>query len=184
MMTTSRFAAALAATLSFCPQAGLAADFTVASDAFASGTVQPAQFADSMGCTGGNLSPDIRWSNAPEGTKSFVVTIYDKDAPTGSGWWHWVVVDLPAETTSLAEGAGSGAAALPEGARMMPTDIGASGFLGACPPEGPEHDYTITVKALGIEKLPVPDDATPAMVGFVSNMNALATATISARGKR
>jgi Raf kinase inhibitor-like YbhB/YbcL family protein len=183
-MTTPRFIAAFAATLSLCPAAGHAADFTVTSHAFASGTVQPAQFSDIMGCTGGNLSPDIRWSNAPAGTKSFVVTIYDKDAPTGSGWWHWVVVDLPADANSLAAGAGNGKAALPQGTRMTPTDMGAPGFLGACPPEGPEHDYTITVKALGIDKLPVPDDATPAMVGFVSNMNALAIATISAKGKR
>jgi Raf kinase inhibitor-like YbhB/YbcL family protein len=183
-MTISRFTAAFAATLSLCPQAGLAADFTVTSQAFASGVVQPAQFADIMGCTGGNLSPDIRWSNAPVGTKSFVVTVYDKDAPTGSGWWHWVVIDLPADANSLAAGAGNGKAALPRSTRMTPTDMGTPGFLGACPPEGPEHDYTITVKALGIEKLPVPDNATPAMVGFVSTMNALATATISAKGKR
>lgn len=183
-MTTSHLIAAFAATLSLCPLAGHAADFTVTSHAFASGTVQPAQFSDIMGCTGGNLSPDLRWSNAPAGTKSFVVTIYDKDAPTGSGWWHWVVIDLPADANSLAAGAGNGKAVLPHSTRMTPTDMGKPGFLGACPPEGPEHDYTITVKALGIEKLPVPDDATPAMVGFVSTMNALATATISAKGKR
>ncbi|MCO5150961.1 MULTISPECIES: YbhB/YbcL family Raf kinase inhibitor-like protein [unclassified Shinella] len=183
-MTTPRFVAALAATLSLCSPAAQAADFTVTSKAFASGTVQPPQFANIMGCTGENLSPDIQWSNAPEGTRSFVVTIYDKDAPTGSGWWHWVVVDLPAGATSLAAGAGSGKAALPAGARMTPTDMGTPGFLGACPPQGPEHDYTITVKALGIDKLPVPDNATPAMVGFVSTMNALATATLSAKGRR
>lgn len=182
-MTFSRLLAALAATLSLCPLTAQAADFTVTSDAFASGTVQPAQFSDIMGCTGKNLSPDIHWSNAPKGTKSFVVTVYDKDAPTGSGWWHWVVIDLPADANALAAGAGSGKAKLPGGARMTPTDMGMPGYLGACPPEGPEHDYTITVKALGIDKLPVPDNATPAMVGFVSNMNALATATISAKGK-
>lgn len=183
-MIPSRFTAALAAALALCPAAGRAADFTATSKAFASGTVQPAQFSAIMGCTGGNLSPDIQWSDPPEGTKSFVVTVYDKDAPTGSGWWHWVVIDLPADTAALAEGAGSGRADLPKGARMTPTDMGAPGFLGACPPEGPEHDYTITVKALGIDRLPVPDDATPAMVGFVSNMNALAIATISAKGRR
>lgn len=183
-MTSTRLLAAFAATLSLCPLAAQAADFTVTSNAFASGAVQPAQFSDIMGCTGENLSPDIRWSNAPAGTKSFVVTVYDKDAPTGSGWWHWVVIDLPTDANSLAAGAGNGKAKLPDGARMTPTDMGAPGFLGACPPEGPEHDYTITVKALGIDKLPVPDNATPAMIGFVSNMNALATATISAKGKR
>ncbi|MGD9477608.1 YbhB/YbcL family Raf kinase inhibitor-like protein [Shinella sp. G-2] len=183
-MTNTITKAALAAALCLCPLTSRAADFTVSSEAFASGTVQPAQFADIMGCTGKNVSPDIHWSNAPAGTKSFVVTIYDKDAPTGSGWWHWVVVDLPADATGLAAGAGNGEAALPKGARMTPTDMGTPGFLGACPPEGPEHDYTITVKALGIDTLPVPDTATPAMVGFVSTMNALATATVSAKGKR
>ena len=106
-MTNRTAAVALAATLALCPLAGRAADFTISSEAFASGTVQPAQFADIMGCTGANVSPDIHWSNAPAGTKSFVVTVYDKDAPTGSGWWHWVVVDLPADATGLAAGAAS-----------------------------------------------------------------------------
>ena len=133
-MIPSPFIAALAATIALCPAAGQAADFTATSKAFASGTVQPAQFSAVMGCTGGNLSPDIEWSHPPKGTKSFVVTVYDKDAPTGSGWWHWVVIDLPADATGLAEGAGSGKADLPKGARMTPTDMGAPGFLGACPP--------------------------------------------------
>lgn len=164
--------------------AAFAAEFTAESKDFASGKVAQAQFAGIMGCTGKNVSPDISWSNAPEGTKSFVVTIYDKDAPTGSGWWHWVVANIPASTTSLPAGAGTDASQLPKGALMTPTDFGAPGYGGACPPEGTEHDYTITVKALSIDKLPVPDTATPAMIGFVSNMNALAVATVSAKGSR
>ncbi|WP_349437889.1 YbhB/YbcL family Raf kinase inhibitor-like protein [Pararhizobium sp. A13] len=177
-------ATAVFAGVSMVAGAAFAADFTVTSSDFASGKVEQAQFWNAMGCTGGNISPEISWSNAPEGTKSFVVTLYDKDAPTGSGWWHWVVVNIPASATSLPAGAGSDAGKLPEGAIMTPTDTGAAGYGGACPPDGTEHDYTITVKALGVDKLPVPDDATPALVGFVSNMNTLAVATISAKGSR
>lgn len=161
-----------------------AAEFTAESKDFASGKVAQAQFAGIMGCTGKNVSPDISWSNAPEGTKSFLVTIYDKDAPTGSGWWHWVVANIPASATSLPAGAGTDASRLPKGALMTPTDFGVPGYGGACPPEGKEHDYTITVKALSVDKLPVPDTATPALIGFVSNMNALAVATVSAKGSR
>lgn len=162
----------------------LAADFTAASGDFASGKVAQAQFANGFGCTGGNISPDVSWSNAPEGTKSFLVTLYDKDAPTGSGWWHWVVMNIPADATSLKSGAGSEAGQLPQGAVMTPTDTGLPGYGGACPPPGTEHDYMITVKALSVDKLPVPDNATPALVGFVSNMNTLAVATVSAKGGR
>ncbi|KQS99193.1 MULTISPECIES: YbhB/YbcL family Raf kinase inhibitor-like protein [unclassified Rhizobium] len=161
-----------------------AADFTATSNDLASGKVAEAQFANVFGCTGANVSPDISWSNAPEGTKSFLVTLYDKDAPTGSGWWHWVVANIPADATSLKSGAGSEAGRLPQGAIMTPTDTGMAGYGGACPPEGTEHDYTITVKALSVDKLPVPDNATPALIGFVSNMNTLAVATVSAKGSR
>ncbi|MBP1861152.1 YbhB/YbcL family Raf kinase inhibitor-like protein [Rhizobium herbae] len=179
LMTTAVFAMASlgANTVS-------AADFKVTSSDFASGKVEQAQFANGMGCTGKNISPEISWSNAPEGTKSFVVTLYDKDAPTGSGWWHWVVTNIPASATSLPSGAGNGAGQLPKGALMTPTDAGMAGYGGPCPPKGTEHDYTITVKALGIDTLPVPENATPALIGFVSNMNTLAVATISAKGSR
>ncbi len=161
-----------------------AADFTVTSPDFAGGQVQQAQFSAGMGCIGRNLSPAISWANAPEGTKSFVVTLYDKDAPTGSGWWHWVAIDIPADVAALDGGAGSDTSKMPAGAVTIANDAGQRGFGGACPPEGEVHDYTITVKALSVEKLPVPPEASPALVGFVSNMNTLATATISARGSR
>lgn len=162
----------------------LAEGLKVEVPAFADGVLKSAQFAAAMGCTGGNVSPDIRWSGAPEGTASFVVTLYDKDAPTGSGFWHWVVVDIPPDATSLAEGAGNGGATLPSGARMTNTDMSAPGFLGACPPPGETHDYVITVKALKVAKLDLPENASPALVGFVSNMNKLAEASIVARGGR
>jgi hypothetical protein len=161
-----------------------AAEFKVEVPAFADGTVKEPQFAAMMGCTGGNLSPEIRWSGAPEGTKSFVVTLYDKDAPTGSGFWHWVVVDIPADVSGLGEGAGGDAARLPDGARMTNTDMSAPGFLGACPPPGERHQYRLTVKALKVAHLDLPPNASPALVGFVSNMNKLAEASIVAEGGR
>jgi Raf kinase inhibitor-like YbhB/YbcL family protein len=161
-----------------------AAEFQAVSRSFAPGVLANAQFANAMGCTGDNISPDISWSNAPEGTKSFVVTLYDKDAPTGSGWWHWVVVDIPADATSLASGAGADVAKLPAGARMITTDAGQAAFGGTCPPPGAAHTYTLTVKALKVDKLPLPPNASPALVGFLSNANMLASATVSATGKR
>jgi len=166
------------------PGAALASEFRVEVPAFADGTLKPAQYAGNMGCTGGNVSPLVRWSGAPEGTKSFVVTLYDKDAPTGSGFWHWVVVDIPAEAASLKEGAGGDPAALPKGAHMTNTDMSAPGFLGACPPTGETHEYRITVKALKVAKLELPENASPALVGFMSNMNTLAEASVVAKGSR
>jgi len=164
--------------------AAQAADFKVTSADFADGTVHEAQFANGFGCSGGNISPGITWSGAPEGTKSFVVTMYDKDAPTGSGFWHWVVVDIPADSTALPAGAGGDATRLPKGARMSANDASQPTFLGACPPVGQIHDYTITVKALKVNKLPVPANATAALIGYMSNINVLATATISAKGSQ
>lgn len=164
--------------------AAQATDFRVEVPAFADGKLKPAQFAGVMGCTGENISPLVRWSGAPEGTKSFVVTLYDKDAPTGSGFWHWVVVDIPADVTSLQDGVGTKPTALPGGARMTNTDMSAPGFLGACPPNGETHEYRITVKALKVAKLELPENASPALVGFMSNMNKLAEASVVAKGSR
>lgn len=161
-----------------------AADFTVEVPAFAGGTVKAEQYAGALGCTGGNVSPEVRWSGAPDGTRSFVVTLYDKDAPTGSGFWHWVVVDIPGNATGLDAGAGNDGAVLPEGARMTNTDMSAPGFLGACPPAGETHEYRITVKALKVAKLELPANASPALVGFLSNMNKLAEASVVGRGTR
>lgn len=161
-----------------------AAEFKVTSPDFKDGKVHEAQFSDVFGCTGGNISPAISWSGAPKGTKSFVVTMYDKDAPTGSGFWHWVVVDIPGDATSLPAGAGAKVEKLPKGAGMINNDASFSAFLGACPPPGETHEYKITVKALKVAKLEVPANATPALVGFVSNMNKLAEATVVATGSR
>jgi Raf kinase inhibitor-like YbhB/YbcL family protein len=158
-----------------------AGGFTLTShDVPAGGTVAEAQVADTFGCSGGNLSPDLAWSGAPEGTKSFVLTVYDPDAPTGSGWWHWVVFDIPADAHGLAEGAGSGKAELPAGTRQGRTDFGAPGYGGPCPPPGDTHRYVFTLWALKIDHLGVPEDASAAMVGFVTRANALGHATFTA----
>lgn len=133
-----------------------------------------------FGCSGENLSPAISWKNAPKGTKSFVLTIYDKDAPTGIGWMHWVVANIPAKTTALAEGIKADGSNLPKGALQTRTDFGVPGYGGACPPQGQKHRYEIRVTALGVEKLPhITAESTPALVGFFTKANALAEAVIT-----
>nr|WP_289508275.1 kinase inhibitor [Escherichia coli] len=104
-----------------------------------------------MGYDGDNISPHLAWDDVPAGTKSFVVTCYDPDAPTGSGWWHWVVVNLPADTRVLPQGFGSGLVAMPDGVLQTRTDFGKTGYDGAAPPKGETHRYIFTVHALDIE---------------------------------
>jgi Raf kinase inhibitor-like YbhB/YbcL family protein len=135
-----------------------------------------------FGCTGKNKSPALSWSNAPEGTKSFAVTMYDPDAPTGSGWWHWVVFNIPAGTARLAAGAGDPAANLmPAGAVQSMTDFGKPGYGGPCPPQGAKpHRYVFTVHALKVDKIPLDDKAPGAMAGFFINANSLAKAAFTA----
>ena len=138
-----------------------------------------------FGCAGGNLSPQLSWSGAPEGTKSFALTCFDPDAPTGSGFWHWVAVNIPADVTSLALGAGSGDGAMPDGALQTRTDFGAPGYGGPCPPEGDHpHRYLFTLHAVGLESLPVEADTSAAVVGFMLNFNTLAKATLMGLYKR
>jgi len=133
-----------------------------------------------FGCTGQNLSPALSWKNAPAGTKSFAITAYDPDAPTGSGWWHWVAYDLPATLRNLPSGAGK-AGALPGGAKQGRNDYGGNEFGGACPPPGDKaHRYIFTVYALKVDKLEVPTDASTALIGYMLNANKLVTATTTA----
>ena len=127
-----------------------------------------------FGCSGGNRSPHLRWSGAPEGTRSFAVTCFDPDAPTGSGFWHWVVVNLPPSTTELPLDAGNPASGgLPAGALQVRTDFGKPGYGGPCPPEGDSHRYFFTVFAVGVAALPVTADTSAAVVGFQLHFNTL-----------
>ena len=162
--------------------ASQAASFTLHSADIAEGaTLSHAQVFSGFGCTGENVSPALSWSGAPDGTKSFALTVYDPDAPTGSGWWHWVVFDIPAGTAGLARGVGKGAS-LPPGTRQGRNDFGTGDFGGACPPEGDKpHRYIFTVYALKVPKLEVPADATAALVGYMINANRLGAATLNAR---
>jgi Raf kinase inhibitor-like YbhB/YbcL family protein len=131
-----------------------------------------------MGCTGQNISPALEWTNPPAGTRSFAVTAYDPDAPTGSGWWHWVMYNIPANATGLASGAGTGRNA-PRGSAQGNTDFGSKGYGGPCPPVGDApHHYHFKVFALKVDRLDVPGNATAAMIGYNLNANKLATAEI------
>jgi Raf kinase inhibitor-like YbhB/YbcL family protein len=120
-----------------------------------------------VGCTGGNRSPPLAWLGAPAGTKSFVITLFDRDErSTPSGWWHWVLYDLPADTTQLATGAGDeGGKWLPSPALQGRSDLGTEAYHGACPAKGdPSHRYVFTIYALNIATLPVSPGASGAMV--------------------
>ncbi|MDP5210384.1 YbhB/YbcL family Raf kinase inhibitor-like protein [Microbulbifer sp. 2205BS26-8] len=131
------------------------------------------------GCGGENLSPQLSWKGAPEGTKSYAVMVYDPDAPTGSGWWHWVVFNIPADTTSLPEGAGDLKNGLIPEAIQVSNDYGNLGYGGACPPKGHgDHRYRFQVFALKVESLPLDENASPAKVGFHVNANKLAEAEL------
>lgn len=156
--------------------------FTLSSPTLPEGKPLPnAQVFNSFGCTGGNLSPELVWSNAPGGTKSFAVTVYDPDAPTGSGWWHWVIFNIPASMTSLPAGAGDPASGkAPQGAIQSQTDFGAPGFGGACPPPGDKpHRYIFTVHALNVDSLPLDAKASGAMVGFYLTQHTIARASFT-----
>jgi Raf kinase inhibitor-like YbhB/YbcL family protein len=175
--------AALAAVVVAGSLARAAGKFTLTStDVKPNGTLPMKQVFNAMGCNGENLSPQLAWSHAPAATKSFAVTVYDPDAPSGSGWWHWVIYNIPATTMELAAGAGSPKGTLPAGAAQGRTDFGTPGFGGACPPVGDKpHRYIFTVYALKTEKLEVPADASAAMIGYMIHANSIGSASFTAR---
>jgi Raf kinase inhibitor-like YbhB/YbcL family protein len=153
--------------------------FTLTSDSVTDG--QPLandQVSGIMGAGGEDVSPQLSWSGFPEETKSFAVTVYDPDAPTASGFWHWAVADLPASVTELAANAGDGGE-LPGGAVTLANDAGLQRYIGAAPPPGHGvHRYYIVVHAVGVESLGLPDGATPAYLGFNLFQQAIARAII------
>ncbi|HEV7678031.1 MAG TPA: YbhB/YbcL family Raf kinase inhibitor-like protein [Candidatus Dormibacteraeota bacterium] len=143
--------------------------FTLTSEDIADGAELPAaQRSGLFGAGGQDVSPQLSWSDVPAGTKSFAVTVYDPDAPTASGFWHWAVANIPAAVTSLATGAGDeGGAGLPAGALSLRNDAGMTRYLGAAPPQGHgPHHYHFVVHAVDVESLDIGADATPAFLGF------------------
>jgi Raf kinase inhibitor-like YbhB/YbcL family protein len=137
-----------------------------------------AQVSGIMGAGGEDVSPQLSWSGFPEGTRSFAVTVYDPDAPTASGFWHWAVANRPATVTELPSGVGDGSL-LPGDALTLVNDAGARRFIGAAPPAGHGyHRYYVAVHAVKVEKLELSEDASPAYLGFNLFMNSIARAVI------
>ncbi len=184
MKTGIRMAVAMVAAVS---SGAMAAPFSVSSNDMRDGQplAQQHWFAG-FGCTGGNVSPQLAWKNAPAGTRSFAVTVRDPDAPTGSGWWHWTVVNIASSVFSLPAGAGDkNSATLPGGAFQGRNDFGYAGFGGACPPAGDKpHRYRFTVWALDVPTLPVDAGAGGALVGYLLHSHALASAQLTAMAGR
>lgn len=156
--------------------------FTVTSTDVSDGETLPTPHISGIfGAGGEDISPQLSWSGFPEETKSFVVTVYDPDAPTASGFWHWAVVDIPASVTSLPSGAGDDkGSGLPDGAFQLANDAGLKRYLGAAPPEGhgPHHYFTV-VHAVDVESLGIGEDASAAILGFNLFGHTLARAIIT-----
>ncbi|MEQ8230259.1 MAG: YbhB/YbcL family Raf kinase inhibitor-like protein [Gammaproteobacteria bacterium] len=154
------------------------------SESFNEGEVLASQHvlseAFGFGCKGGNLSPQLAWRGAPADTQSFAVTCFDPDAPTGCGFWHWVVANIPANVSALELGAGDPASGkMPSGALEVRTDFGQPGYGGPCPPEGANiHRYIFTVHAVGLKALPVTADTSAAIVSYYLNFNTLEKASL------
>ncbi len=153
--------------------------FTLSSNSLGGEATKTEEF-NGFGCTGKNQSPQLSWKNAPEGTKSFAVTMYDPDAPTGSGWWHWVVFNIPSNVNELVENAGNTERNLmPKKAIQSLTNFGTNGYGGPCPPENHGlHQYIITVYALKTDTLGLDKNANPATVGYYLWNNTIAKASI------
>ena len=164
------------------PEASLRQGMVLMSDDIDDGsTLSMDHVYDGFGCTGANISPHLIWEGAPEGTKSFGLSVYDPDAPTGSGWWHWQVFNIPAETAEISRGA-SMSQTMPAGAVEAFSDYDAQGFGGACPPKGDDpHRYIFTLFALDVETLPLDANTGQAKIGYHLNAHALAKASFTAR---
>lgn len=157
-------------------------DFELSSDSFTDGaTFSPAQVNADAHPGGQDLSPQLSWHGFPAGTRSFAVTMYDPDAPTASGYWHWAVANIPLEVTSLESGAGTvGSALLPAAALSLKNDAGFPGYLGSAPPSGHgPHRYMVVVHAVDVDALELSADATPATLGFNLHFHTLGRARLT-----
>ncbi|WP_058913180.1 kinase inhibitor [Entomohabitans teleogrylli] len=178
-------AVVLSASMSFSAQS--AEPFTLTSqDIGAGNTLNENQLYQGFGCAGKNQSPQLSWSGVPEGTRSFALVAFDPDAPTGSGWWHWTVVNIPRQVSRLESGAGDRSGnQLPAGAVQGRNDFGYAGYGGACPPAGDKpHRYRFTLWALNVDRLPIDGDASGALVGFMLHNHAIARADLTAVYRR
>ena len=158
------------------------AGFTLTSSDIAEGKPIAEMYTfNGFGCAGGNISPALSWSGAPPGAKSFALTCYDPDAPTGSGFWHWLAFDIPPNVTRLARGAGDPKSpAAPKGAVQSRTDFGMTGYGGPCPPKGDKpHRYHFTIFAVDVAKLDADAQSSGAVVGFNLHFHTLAKATLT-----
>jgi len=137
---------------------------------------------EGFGCKGNNISPEISWENAPANTESFALTVYDPDAPTGSGWWHWVVVNIPKNTNQLKQNFGKhNKSYLKNGIRQIKNDYGKYSFGGPCPPVGDKlHEYIFTLHALKTKKLDINKNSSAALAGFMINANTIEKKSFSA----
>ncbi|WP_226667382.1 YbhB/YbcL family Raf kinase inhibitor-like protein [Microbulbifer aggregans] len=179
----AKLVAALVLVVAICFPAVAAAQFTLSSTTLKpGGQLTNAQLYYGFGCSGENVSPQLSWQGAPEDTKSYAVVMHDPDAPTGSGWWHWVVFNIPTSVTELPEGAGDPKAGLIPEAIQSRTDFGSPGYGGACPPQGHgDHRYQFKVFALKTEQLPLDENSPAAMVGYYINANKLAEAQLEVK---
>jgi Raf kinase inhibitor-like YbhB/YbcL family protein len=168
---------AVAASVGLMAQTASAIQLT-SSDFKSGDTLSKEQVFNSFGCDGGNLSPALQWTKGPEGTLSYALMVYDPDAPTGSGWWHWVVFNIPVTVTELPKGFLASDTSIP-GLIQSNTDFGKPGYGGPCPPPGKVHHYHFTIYALKVKSLPLDATATAAMVGFYVHQNMLAKATLT-----
>jgi len=168
------------------PTMAMSADFSLSSSDISHGDFMSSDYEFiGFGCKGKDFSPSLSWQNPPKGTKSFAVTAYDPDAPTGSGWWHWQIVNIPKNVMGLKHNAGKHLKLAPKGSLQIENDYGKQGFGGACPPQGNgAHRYQFTVHALSVESLPVKANSSAALVGYMINANSLASSQIEALYKR
>jgi Raf kinase inhibitor-like YbhB/YbcL family protein len=183
MFNTLRFFSVLSLSVS---STVFSASLTLSSQDIAQGEFMP-KIHEFKGysCSGDDLSPHLKWSGAPEGTKSFAITAYDPDTASGSGWWHWQVINIPLTVLEIPRGAANKKKSTPTGSTQIENDFSIAAFSGACPPKGDGlHHYRFTIHALGVEKIALPSNASSALAGYMINMHTIESSTIEALYQR